>query len=315
MRNRSKNRTPLYYKTAFNALVAGLVLGFGSLAFSGQDAELDISINAATLTTDAEELGATTERGTLESIFRLQKALVYDILRLAGIDPYKLSPAIKAAIDKPQTTNLEAFVAFSQSLDLLDQGRYTEAQLGFQRAAEIDPQFEMAARFRDSTPLSSQRVVDIAEASIKQVQQTEAAVTSVAAGTSSGDSKGAGSESASGGGSKPATGDSPKVSVGGSDKDPDSKSVLADELKVAPKEGSEDSAGDASGNNEGSSEPEEAGPGFVKKVDQQEEVGHSPEPLAEPQSEPVVEPEPELFAEPQSGPVVEPEPEPEPPIL
>ncbi|MGH8644560.1 MAG: hypothetical protein ACREX4_08930, partial [Gammaproteobacteria bacterium] len=177
MRSRNKSRFPADRKTWFNALVAGLVLGFGSVALRGQDTELDVNINAATLTSDAEELGATTESGAFESIFSLEKDLVYDIIRQAGLDPDKLSPATKAAIDKLQTTNLEAFLAFSHSLDLLDQGRFQEAIAGFQRAVEIDPGFAIAVQYRDTTPLIQEQAGDIAEASIKEVRQTPAAVT------------------------------------------------------------------------------------------------------------------------------------------
>ncbi len=215
MRNRRKNKSPPVRKTALNVVVAGLVLGSGPAAFSSQDTDLEINISAATLTSDAKELGTSSEQGTLESIFSLQKALVYDILRQAGLDPDRLSPAIKAAIDKPQTTKLEAFLEFSQALDFLDHGRLPEAQEGFQRAAAIDPEFETAARFRDSTPLIQQQAGDIAEASIKEAQQTEP--TPVSAGSSSGDSEGsgAGPQNAPEDSSKAAPKDSPKSSAGG----------------------------------------------------------------------------------------------------
>ncbi|MGH8614069.1 MAG: hypothetical protein ACREYF_19085, partial [Gammaproteobacteria bacterium] len=193
MRSRSKNRS-LYRKTAFKALVAALVLGFGSGALGGQDTEFDINISAATLTSEAEELGVTTERGSFESILSLQKDLVRNILSQAGIDPDKLSAEVRAALDRPHTNNVDAFLAFSQGLDFLDQGRYAEARAGFQQAAELDPQFEMATQYRDTTPVSQERAGDIAEASIREAQQTPPAVSAPSTGSGSGGPKGSGGE-------------------------------------------------------------------------------------------------------------------------
>ncbi len=303
MRSRNKSRFPADRKTWFSALVGGLVLGFSSVALGGKDAELDINISAATLTSDAEELGATTESGALESIFILQKALVYDIIRQAGLDPDKLSPATKAAIDKPQTTNLEAFLAFSHSLDLLDQGRYAEAQLGFQRAATIDPEFEIATHYRDTTPVIQQQAGDIAEASIKEAQQTEA--TPLSAGSSPGDSEGSGTspENAPGGSSKAAPKDSPRsFAEGGKDAAAAGpKNVLGGASKAA----ANDSSG---GKGPAVASPKEVAADGVTTEPLTES---SSEPLAESSSEPLTESSSEPLAESSSEPLSEsPPPEP-----
>ncbi|MGH6635597.1 MAG: hypothetical protein ACRED0_05495, partial [Gammaproteobacteria bacterium] len=294
MRSRSKNRSPLYRKSAFNALIAGLILGFGSAAFSDQVADLDISINAATLTTDAEELGATTESGALESIFLLEKALVYDIIRQAGLDPDKLSPATKAAIDKLQTTNLEAFLAFARGLDLLDQGRYAEAQSGFQQAAELDPQFAVAVQYRDTTPLIQEQAGDIAEASIKEAQQTPPAVTAPSSGNDSG-------------GSKESDGEPKDGSAGGPEAAP--KAAGKSPATVAPKNGSasgsEATASDSSAGEAAAAESENALGGGSEAAPKDSAGGKGP-PVASPEeaagdevtTEPLAEsPPPEPLAE------------------
>ena len=97
-------------------------------------------------------LGVVTERGDLNSLFRAQKAMTFGILRSAGISLEQLSPDIRARIERFQTTNVEAFRAFSQGLDLKDQGKYAEAREFFKRAAELDPGFALAAEQQQSMP-------------------------------------------------------------------------------------------------------------------------------------------------------------------
>jgi hypothetical protein len=59
---------------------------------------------------------------------------------------------VRARIERFQTTNVEAFRAFSQGLDLKDQGRFTEAREQFRRAAELDPNFALAKEQQQSMP-------------------------------------------------------------------------------------------------------------------------------------------------------------------
>ncbi len=98
------------------------------------------------------ELGVLTERGDLGALFRAQKALTFGILRSAGISLDQLSPEVRARIERFQTTNLDAFRAYSQGLDLKDQGRFTEAREQFRRAAELDPGFELALEQQRAMP-------------------------------------------------------------------------------------------------------------------------------------------------------------------
>jgi hypothetical protein len=97
-------------------------------------------------------LGVVTERGDLAALFRAQKAMTFGILRSAGISLDQLSPEVRARIERFATTNVEAFRAFSQGLDLKDQGRFAEAREAFRRAAELDPSFALAAEQQQSMP-------------------------------------------------------------------------------------------------------------------------------------------------------------------
>lgn len=100
----------------------------------------------------AKSLGVVSERGELGSLFRAQKAMTFSILRSAGISLEQLAPEVRARIERFQTTNVEAFRAFSQGLDLKDQGKFAEARESFRRAAELDPNFSIAAEQQQAMP-------------------------------------------------------------------------------------------------------------------------------------------------------------------
>lgn len=101
---------------------------------------------------NGSSLGVVSERGDLATLFRAQKAMTFGILRAAGVSLDQLSPEVRARIERFQTTNVDAFRAFSQGLDLKDQGRFAEARESFKRAAELDPSFGLAAEQQQSMP-------------------------------------------------------------------------------------------------------------------------------------------------------------------
>ncbi|KPF50943.1 hypothetical protein IP87_16840 [beta proteobacterium AAP121] len=100
----------------------------------------------------SRSLGVINERGDINALFRAQKAMTFGILRAAGIPLDQLSPEVRARIERFATTNLEAFRAFSQGLDLKDQGRFAEAKAEFARAAQLDPGFALAAEQQQAMP-------------------------------------------------------------------------------------------------------------------------------------------------------------------
>lgn len=101
---------------------------------------------------NAQNLGVTRESGEIAALFRAQKTLTFGILRSAGIDLDTLPPEVRARIERFQTTNVEAFRAFSDGLDLKDQGRFAEAREQFRRAAELDPGFALAVEQQQAMP-------------------------------------------------------------------------------------------------------------------------------------------------------------------
>ena len=99
-----------------------------------------------------QSLGVVSERGDLNSLFRAQKALTFGILRAAGISLDQLPVDIRSRIERFQTTNIDAFRAFAQGLDLKDQGKFVEAREFFRRAAELDPSFALAVEQQQAMP-------------------------------------------------------------------------------------------------------------------------------------------------------------------
>lgn len=100
----------------------------------------------------SKSLGVVTERGDISTLFRAQKAMSFGILRSAGVSLEQLSPELRARIERFQTTNLDAFRAFSEGLELKDQGKFAEAKEQFRRAAELDPGFGLAAEQQQAMP-------------------------------------------------------------------------------------------------------------------------------------------------------------------
>ena len=133
-----------FFRIATPALTALACTAAGAQGFALEGAIID--------SRSGNSLGVVTERGDLSGLFRAQKAMTFGILRSAGISLEQLSPEVRARIERFQTTNVEAFRAFSQGLDLKDQGKFAEARELFKRAAELDPGFALAAEQQQSMP-------------------------------------------------------------------------------------------------------------------------------------------------------------------
>lgn len=142
---------------------------------SAQEPQDDLDINSAAVNSAGEELGLTKQEGTLAEIFRLEKELVYQLLDKLGIGIAVLTPGIKAQIDSYHTTNLEAFLAYSECIDLFDQERFSEAREACERAVRLDPEFRLAIALLQSIPPDgwsgsvdnlASRLIEIAQATV-----------------------------------------------------------------------------------------------------------------------------------------------------
>ncbi|ESS70627.1 hypothetical protein MGMO_120c00140 [Methyloglobulus morosus KoM1] len=138
-----------------------LVLVASSLCIAqAQDEEL--TVNATT--TDVEDpskKGDIKEANKLSDIFLLQKQLVYKLLQNIGITQDKLSPALRTAIDRPQTTNIKAFKAFCNCLDLKDKRQFAKAREQCEEAVKNDPNFALARQLLETMPDQDQTMQEI----------------------------------------------------------------------------------------------------------------------------------------------------------
>ena len=146
-----------FYKIALMVLV----LSNYNLCIA-QDQDEQLTVNATT--TDVEDpskKGDIKEANKLADIFQLQKQLVYKLLQNIGITPDKLSPEIRNEINKPYTTNLQAFKFFSNCLDLKDKGQFVKAREMCDAAIKSDPNFALAQNLLQTIPAQKQSMQEI----------------------------------------------------------------------------------------------------------------------------------------------------------
>lgn len=140
--------------------VPGVLLGGVSaaalmLAAQAAPAQTQPSVVIGTVTLDAETgqpLAANRVEDAMTRFFELQKQLVFQVMSQVGVDPELLPPDVREQIERPATTSLPALISLSEGLELMDQGRFTEAEAAFAQALELDPGFGLAAALRDAMP-------------------------------------------------------------------------------------------------------------------------------------------------------------------
>jgi len=72
--------------------------------------------------------------------------------QVAEILATPLSPNEDQTLQVPHTTRYEAFISFGKALDAMDAGRWEDAKNLFDRALQIDPEFDLAAEGAASCP-------------------------------------------------------------------------------------------------------------------------------------------------------------------
>ncbi len=123
---------------------SGRILRAGTIVSGDYDVtdQGNFKINLGSWDTQSTERKSWVNKsGKLEDFFVLQKEVVFAFLENNGID---LTLQEKESIATIPTQNLESFLAFSKGLLLEDAGKFNEASLEYQRAAQIDPQFGIA---------------------------------------------------------------------------------------------------------------------------------------------------------------------------
>jgi hypothetical protein len=135
-------------------------------------AEEIFEINAFSMRTkDAAILGGNAEKDSVQAYFKAQKKIVYHILGQIGIKEEDIPKDIKDSINKVHTSNFKAFMAYSEGLDLLDNGKFSEAYAAFERAVSLDPDFGLAGKLKDKIPNTSENFNQIQESSVKETRK------------------------------------------------------------------------------------------------------------------------------------------------
>jgi tetratricopeptide (TPR) repeat protein len=80
----------------------------------------------------------------LKDAMKLQKDMVLAVLDSLGVE---VKGSRRQALKKLPTENYEAFLAFSQGMELFDNGEYVKAKSMFERAIGLDPSFDLARDF------------------------------------------------------------------------------------------------------------------------------------------------------------------------
>ena len=148
------------------------------------------SIQAATTLASATTngiKGTAAAAVTEEDFYTLPAMIARQVAEILGI---ALSPGEEEALHIPHTTQYEAFICFGKALDAMDAGRWEEAKNLFDRAVEIDPDFDLAREGSDSCPgagsptpgqLGSMASADLAGVAESAVGKAEAAQADAAA--------------------------------------------------------------------------------------------------------------------------------------
>lgn len=90
---------------------------------------------------------ATTQSDALENLFKLQKDLVFAIIKDMGLT---ISRAERERIQRIPTRNLQAFLAYSIGLKEEDQGDFKAAGVYYKQAVSLDPNFGLAQTKADA---------------------------------------------------------------------------------------------------------------------------------------------------------------------
>ena len=121
-----------------NLLGAGRIVG-GSYLVTGD--ELRLQVTLADVATGERMPQLKDQRAGLDNLFDLQTRVTFSIVDQLDVE---LTPQERAAIEEVPTQSIQAFLAYSRGLMEEDRGNYGAAARQYQRASQIDPNFQQA---------------------------------------------------------------------------------------------------------------------------------------------------------------------------
>lgn len=135
-------------------LAAAVILGALGGVSTSQAEQFDLEtaiIESAT----AKAVGGGRKSGEINTFFVAQKEMVFAALTDLGIALDSLPLDVRRNLERYQTTNFAAFRMFSLGLNAQDQGKFAEAKAFFEKAVELDPDFELAGELVVAMPTSN----------------------------------------------------------------------------------------------------------------------------------------------------------------
>lgn len=100
----------------------------------------------------SKAVGGGVKSGDIATFFTAQKEMVYAALGDLGISLDSLPANIRKNLERFHTTNFAAFKMFSLGLNAQDEGKFAEAKVFFEKAVELDPNFQLAGELGLSMP-------------------------------------------------------------------------------------------------------------------------------------------------------------------
>jgi tetratricopeptide (TPR) repeat protein len=107
-----------------------------------------VGLRADVVTSTGELTQTPARTAPSNQLLLLEKEVVFEIAALLG---YTVSQAERTRIMENGTQNLQAFLAYSEGLELFDQGLFTAAAESFGEAQRIDPEFVEARRMLEAS--------------------------------------------------------------------------------------------------------------------------------------------------------------------
>jgi tetratricopeptide (TPR) repeat protein len=117
----------------------------------GADNALRLDVASLDVVRDKEPT-TTTQSDDLDNLFKVQKEIVFDVVKKMGIT---LTREEREAIQRVPTKNLQAFIAYSIGLEKEGQGDFEAASVYFKQASALDPSFEKAKGKAEATDAMS----------------------------------------------------------------------------------------------------------------------------------------------------------------
>jgi len=107
----------------------------GGMVLKGKENQIQIQSNPLEVPTE-KVLGQPTSEGELSELFRMEKDLLFDIIKLLNI---KVTPEEEKELRKPCSANIKALMVLFKGIDTSDQKNYEKAAELYKKALEEDP--------------------------------------------------------------------------------------------------------------------------------------------------------------------------------